>query len=58
MNPKVTTSIVIGIIIGTMLFPMILIPLMGIGVVIWALYLLNSSNGNWRGYLGTLLAHS
>jgi hypothetical protein len=40
MNPKVTTSIVIGIIIGTMLFPMILIPLMGIGVVIWALYLL------------------
>ena len=40
MNPKVTTSIVIGIIIGTMLFPMILIPLMGIGVVIWAIYLL------------------
>ena len=39
MNPKVTTSIVIGIIIGTMLFPMILIPLMGIGVVIWAVYL-------------------
>ena len=40
MNPKVTTSIVIGIIIGTMLFPMILIPLMGIGVIIWAIYLL------------------
>jgi hypothetical protein len=40
MNPKVTTSIIIGIIIGTMLFPMILIPLMGIGVIIWAMYLL------------------
>jgi hypothetical protein len=40
MSTKLTTSIVIGIIIGTMLFPMILIPLMGIGVVIWAIYLL------------------
>ena len=40
MSTKVTTSIVIGIIIGTMLFPMILIPLMGIGVVVWAIYLL------------------
>lgn len=40
MNPKVTTSIVIGIFIGTMLLPMILIPLMGIGVVVWAIYLL------------------
>ena len=40
MSTKLTTSIVIGIIIGTMLFPMILIPLMGIGVIIWAIYLL------------------
>lgn len=40
MNPKVTTSIVIGIFIGTMVLPMILIPLMGIGVVVWAIYLL------------------
>ena len=40
MSTKITTSIVIGIIIGTMLFPMILIPLMGIGVVLWAFYLL------------------
>jgi len=39
MRPSLIISILIGIVIGTMLFPMIMIPLMGIGVVVAALYL-------------------
>jgi len=40
MKTGIITSIVIGIVIGTMLFPMIIIPLMGISIVVWALCLL------------------
>jgi Na+-transporting methylmalonyl-CoA/oxaloacetate decarboxylase gamma subunit len=40
MRPSLTISILIGILLGTMLFPMIMIPVMGIGVVIAALFLL------------------
>lgn len=34
------TSIIIGLLIGTMAFPMIIIPLIGIGAVIWGFYVL------------------
>ena len=40
MSTNIKTSILIGILIGTMAFPMIIIPLMGIGVVVGAIYLL------------------
>ncbi len=32
------TSIIIGLLIGAMAFPMIIIPLMGFGIVVWGLY--------------------
>ncbi len=34
------TSIIIGLLIGAMAFPMIIIPLMGIGIVVWGFYVL------------------
>lgn len=34
------TSIVIGLMIGTIALPMIVIPLMGIGAVLWGFYVL------------------
>ncbi|MCF6352924.1 MAG: hypothetical protein L3J06_07925 [Cyclobacteriaceae bacterium] len=34
------TSIIIGLLIGAMAFPMIIIPLMGFGIVIWGFYVL------------------
>lgn len=34
------TSIIIGLMIGTIAFPMIVIPLMGIGAIIWGFYVL------------------
>lgn len=40
MKTSVTTSILIGIIVGSMAFPMIMIPLLGIGVIIAVFYLL------------------
>jgi hypothetical protein len=39
MKTSVTISVIIGIILGTMFFPMIMIPLVGIGVVVAAIYL-------------------
>jgi hypothetical protein len=33
-------GLVIGMIVATMIFPMIMIPFMGIGIVIWGLYVL------------------
>jgi hypothetical protein len=40
MKTSVTTSILIGILVGTMAFPMIMIPLMAIGVIVAVFYLL------------------
>jgi hypothetical protein len=40
MKKGVIISIVIGIVIGAMLFPMITIPAMGISIVVWAFCLL------------------
>lgn len=40
MTNNISTSVVIGILLGVMLFPMIMIPLMGIAVVIGAIYLI------------------
>ncbi len=37
---KGITGLLIGLIIATMIFPMIMIPFMGIGIVIWGLYIL------------------
>ncbi len=34
------TSIIIGLLIGAMAFPMIIIPLMGVGIVVWSFYIL------------------
>lgn len=34
------TSIIIGLLIGSIAFPMIIIPLMGIGAIIWGFYVL------------------
>ncbi len=34
------TSIIIGLLIGAMAFPMIIIPLMGFGIVVWGFYVL------------------
>jgi len=39
MNSNIKTSVLIGILLGIMLFPMIMIPLMGGAVVIGAIYL-------------------
>lgn len=39
MNTNMKTSILIGILLGVMLFPMIMIPLMGVSVVIAGIYL-------------------
>ena len=40
MKTSIAISIVIGILVGTMAFPMIMIPLMGIGVIVAVFYLL------------------
>jgi len=40
MNKTIIISILIGIGIGATLFPMIIIPVMGIGLLLWAVYLL------------------
>lgn len=40
MRTSIALSILIGIVVGAMAFPMIMIPLMGIGLVIAAYYLL------------------
>jgi len=40
MKTTIATSILIGILVGTMAFPMIMIPLMGIGVIVAVFYLL------------------
>jgi hypothetical protein len=37
---RITISLIIGIVLGTFLFPMIIIPLISAAVVIGALYLL------------------
>ncbi len=37
---KSILGLLIGMIIATMIFPMIMIPFMGIGIVIWGLYIL------------------
>ena len=34
----IKTSVIIGLLIITMVFPMVMIPVMGIGVVIWGIY--------------------
>lgn len=39
MTTNIKASILIGILLGVMLFPMIMIPLMGVGVVVAAIYL-------------------
>ncbi len=45
------TSILIGILIGAIAFPMIIIPLMGVGVVIWGFYVF------FHDILGSMLHH-
>jgi hypothetical protein len=43
MSFEIRTVILISLLIGTMLFPMIIIPIIGIGIILWVLHLIFST---------------
>jgi len=42
MNFEIRTAILISLLVGAMLFPMISIPMIGIGVILWVLHMIFS----------------